>query len=63
MYLEDTAPPYDPRQQPLPGSLDAPLEKRETGGLGIFLAFTGVDQYRYENFEGRNRSTFTMKRI
>jgi serine/threonine-protein kinase RsbW len=63
MYLEDTAPPYDPRQRPPPNSLDEPLEEREIGGLGIFLAFKGVDQYRYENFNGRNRSTFTMKRV
>jgi len=62
MYLEDTAPPYDPRQQSAPALSDQPLEARDPGGLGIFLAFTGVDQYRYENFDGRNRSTFTMKR-
>jgi anti-sigma regulatory factor (Ser/Thr protein kinase) len=63
VYIEDTAPPYDPRQQPPPELSDVPLEEREPGGLGIFLAFTGVDQYRYENFDGRNRSTFTMRRV
>jgi len=63
VYLEDTAPAYDPRHRPAPENLDAPLEEREVGGLGVFLALKGVDQFRYEYFDGRNRSTFTMKRM
>lgn len=63
VYLEDTAAPYDPRHRPVPQHLDVPLEEREPGGLGVFLALKGVDQFRYEYFDGRNRSTFTMKRV
>ena len=62
VYVEDTALPYDPRQTPAPDDLDIPLEEREIGGLGVFLALRGVDQFEYEYADGRNRSIFMMKR-
>jgi len=62
VYLEDTAPPYDPTNRPEPDDLDEPLEEREIGGLGIFLALKGVDQYLYEYTDGRNRNMFIMQR-
>jgi serine/threonine-protein kinase RsbW len=62
VYVEDTAMPYDPRQTPAPDDLDVPLEEREIGGLGVFLALRGVDQFEYEYVNGRNRSIFIMNR-
>jgi len=60
--LEDTAPPYDPRKVPAPDSIDTPLEDRDIGGLGVFLALRGVDQFAYEHVAGRNRTIFIMNR-
>ena len=62
VYVEDTALPYDPRQTPAPDDLDVPLEEREIGGLGVFLALRGVDEFLYEYADGRNRSIFIMNR-
>lgn len=62
IYLEDTGEPFDPRQVPRPNDLDRPLEERQDGGLGIFLALWGVDGFRYEQIDGKNRSVFMMDR-
>ena len=62
VVLEDSSPPYDPRLTPPPESLDQPLEKRPVGGLGIYLARQGVDAYRYDFVDGRNRHSFMMNR-
>jgi anti-sigma regulatory factor (Ser/Thr protein kinase) len=60
IHLEDSGRPFDPRQVPLPDNLDRPLEERQDGGLGIFLALWGVDDFSYERRGGVNRSTFVM---
>lgn len=62
IYLEDTGEPFDPRQVPRPVDLDLPLEERQDGGLGIFLALWGVDGFSYERLDERNRSMFLMDR-
>lgn len=59
-FLEDTGQPFDPRQVPRPRDLDLPLEERRDGGLGIFLALWGVDDFTYEQINGKNRSVFVM---
>jgi len=61
--LEDAAPAFDPRGGALlpdADSLAMPLEEREVGGLGIYLAVNGVDrfEYRYEN--GHNFNIFEV---
>lgn len=61
IILEDTGPPYDPFDTPSPDDLDEPLESRDIGGLGVFLAVQGVDEFRYEWADGTNRNIFTMK--
>lgn len=61
VYLEDTGRPFDPRQVPQPDNLDRPLEERQDGGLGIFLALWGVDDFAYEHRGEVNRSTFVME--
>lgn len=58
--LSDTSPPYDPLSQSGPGDLDAPLEDRQIGGLGVFLAQKNVDEFRYEYVDGENRNIFVM---
>lgn len=62
IVLEDDGAPFDPTSQELPDDLDQPLEERKAGGLGIFLAIEGVDDFRYERVDGRNRNTFIVKR-
>jgi serine/threonine-protein kinase RsbW len=60
--LEDRGPAYDPLARAEPENLDRPLEEREPGGLGVFLAIRGVDEFRYERVGDRNRNIFVMRR-
>lgn len=60
--FEDDAPAFDPRQGLRPPELGVPLEEREIGGLGVYLAFTAVDSFTYELVSGRNVSTLVMNR-
>jgi anti-sigma regulatory factor (Ser/Thr protein kinase) len=62
--LEDDGEPFDPRQSKLPESeeLLRPLEERPIGGLGLFLAVQGVDEFKYERAGGRNRNVFAVYR-
>lgn len=62
IVLEDDAVPFDPRTIPEPDDLHLPLEQRDIGGLGVFLALTGVDDYTYERVGYRNRSVLTVNR-
>jgi len=60
--LEDTAPQFDPTQQALPDTddLNQPLENRPIGGLGVYLAVRGVDQFQYRRSEGKNYNIFVI---
>lgn len=62
--LEDTGPAFDPRQHAMPDAdeLTRPLEDRQMGGLGVYLAFEGVDDFQYERVDGRNRNIFVVNR-
>jgi serine/threonine-protein kinase RsbW len=60
--LEDTGTPFDPTQAEAPDDLDAPLEERGIGGLGIFLAINGIDDFRYERIGNSNINHFTVLR-
>lgn len=62
IILEDTAPPFNPLAHPEPNNLDAPLENRNIGGLGVFLARQGTDDFRYEYENGHNRNIFVVNR-
>ncbi len=53
--LEDSGLPFDPHQIPPPDTLDVPLEKRNIGGLGVYLALKSVDEYIYEYAADKNR--------
>lgn len=64
LELEDGARPFDPRTHKLAeAELHKPLEERQVGGLGIFLALEGVDEFDYRSENGRNCSVFVMHRI
>ncbi|MFJ8085141.1 serine/threonine-protein kinase RsbW [Streptomyces sp. SAI-170] len=58
--FQDDAPAFDPHQGMRAPELDAPLSERRIGGLGVYLAVTAVDEYRYELVAGRNVSTLVM---
>lgn len=60
VILEDTAPKFDPTQQDLPDAddLNQPLEDRPIGGLGVYLAVQGVDQFQYQRLGDKNRNIF-----
>jgi anti-sigma regulatory factor (Ser/Thr protein kinase) len=64
LTLEDSAIPFDPLQhsQPSEDDLQQSLEERQIGGLGVFLAIDGVDDFAYEFVNNRNRNHFTLNR-
>lgn len=62
VILEDTAIPFNPFENKIPGEdeLALPLEERPIGGLGIMLAKENVDEFRYEFENGKNRNIFRI---
>ena len=62
VVIEDDAAPFDPYSLATPDDLDVPLEERGIGGLGVFLTIRGVDEFRYQRVDGRNRNVFIMRR-
>jgi anti-sigma regulatory factor (Ser/Thr protein kinase) len=42
--------------------IEQSIEKRSIGGLGIYLAFQGVDNFKYERVGDRNRNIFVVNR-
>jgi anti-sigma regulatory factor (Ser/Thr protein kinase) len=62
ILIEDTGVPYDPTQKQPPTDLDLPLEERQIGGLGVYLATQDVDKFSYERVGNRNRNIFIVNR-
>lgn len=62
VVLEDTARPFDPLCKGRPDQIDMRLEDRPIGGLGVFLAIEGVDEFKYEHDGKGNRNIFVMRR-
>jgi serine/threonine-protein kinase RsbW len=64
IILEDQAIPYDPLQTESMEAeeLQRPLAERRIGGLGIYLAIEGVDQFRYERVGECNRNILIVNR-
>jgi anti-sigma regulatory factor (Ser/Thr protein kinase) len=62
--LRDRGAPFDPRTRDLPDEEDLakPLEERREGGLGIFLAFAGVDRFDYRREHDTNINIFVVNR-
>jgi serine/threonine-protein kinase RsbW len=59
--LEDTGAAFDPTMATAP-DLDTPVSERKEGGMGLYLAIRGVDEFRYERVGDQNRNIFIMKR-
>ncbi len=54
--IEDDARSFNPLDRP-PPDLDAPLEERLIGGLGVHLVRTFMDSVEYRQDDGKNRLT------
>lgn len=59
-YVIDSGKPFDPTGVP-EARIDAPLENRPIGGLGIFLVRNIMDTVKYERKEGKNILEMTKK--
>jgi len=56
VLFEDDGKPYDPLDRPEP-DVTLPAEKRQIGGLGIYMVKKMMDNVTYEYAGGRNRVT------
>lgn len=62
LRVEDEARPFDPRSHDPRTVLHSCPATRQEGGLGLFLALNGLDDFTYEYAHGRNRNTLIMHR-
>ncbi len=62
IQLKDKGFPFDPRHklEIEQACLSKPAEDRRIGGLGIYLAITGVDKFRYKHFKECNINRFEI---
>jgi anti-sigma regulatory factor (Ser/Thr protein kinase) len=58
--IEDDGVEFDPTAHPVP-NLDAPLEERKEGGLGIFLVRQIMTSVEYQRVAGKNIITLRKK--
>ncbi len=61
VIVEDGRPPFAPTDAP-PLDIEAPLEQRRAGGMGLHLVRSLTDELRYERHAARNRLTATIRR-
>ncbi len=59
--IEDTRPPFDPLEAPAL-DVDAPLESRRPGGMGLHLVRSLSHELTYERVGDRNRLTSVLLR-
>jgi serine/threonine-protein kinase RsbW len=62
LRIEDVGPPFDPRTHDPRPRLEASSAHAAEGGLGLFLALSGVDDFEYDRQGGKNRNTLIMHR-
>ena len=58
----DDGRPFDPLTEAPEPDLDASLDDRRIGGLGVYFAETLMDEMRYEREDGRNHLTLIKRR-
>ena len=58
----DSGKPFNPLEDAKRPDLDAALEDRETGGLGIHLMISMMDEVRYRRESNKNRLTLVKLR-
>jgi len=59
--LEDAGPAFNPMRHRWRPRINAPLQGRKEGGLGLYLVRRSVDRFCYERRCGRNRNTLVMQ--
>ncbi len=60
IQVHDTGKPFDPKSVPVP-DLDAPLEEREVGGLGLHFMRSVMDDVRFDFDDSGNRLTMVKR--
>lgn len=60
--VSDEGRPFDPFNDAPKPSIDAEIEDRPIGGLGIFLVQTMMDDTSYQHSEGKNRLTMVTRK-
>jgi serine/threonine-protein kinase RsbW len=55
LIYEDAAPPYDPFARPAMSDLEAPVDARAVGGLGVLLVARFSRSHEYTRAGDRNR--------
>ncbi len=60
--IADDGKPFDPLSDAPEPDLDAPIEERAVGKLGIHLVKTLMDEVRYQRDGGKNRLTLVSRR-
>ncbi len=62
VVIKDRGKPFDPTSVP-PPDLDASLEERKIGGLGVYFMKTLVDEVKYEFRDGKNVLTMEVRKV
>ena len=57
----DDGKPFDPLEEAAAPDVDASLEARDIGGLGVFFVKTLMDDVEYRREDGRNRLRMTKR--
>lgn len=60
--IVDDGRPFDPLTEAPPPNLDASLEERTIGGLGLHLVQTMMDDLKYQRKDGRNHLKVVARR-
>ena len=60
VVIKDEGKPFDPTSVQ-PPDLNASLEERQMGGLGVHLIKTMMDEVRYESIDGKNVLTMVAR--
>lgn len=60
--ITDEGRPFDPLNDAPEPDIDSPLEDRDVGGLGVYLARTMMDELTYRREDGRNYLKLVKRR-
>ena len=60
--ITDDGKPFDPLQDAPNPSVNAPLDDRPIGGLGVYLVREMMDEMEYKREDGKNRLTLVKHR-
>ena len=60
--IVDDGRPFDPLHDPKEPDVDAAIDERPIGGLGVFFVREMMDEMRYRREDGKNRLTLVSRR-